>query len=756
MLNNPIADDGWTVMGRLLVKWGIIQFQNLPTMARRTFSIYRNPQGSPFDRTLLIKKGLRTLAGKGLPPPPPTSPVTNVTAPLPELVDCFFREINPPTFDVFYNSDTKKAAETVRRPRPSSLTSTPEGQHHSDDENNVIEIPTTASTPATPVDMTVEKRIRVEDDAASDTASASSEDPSSTPDRPDPSRRMLIESGGPGGDARTLSSAEFFAQLSQKFEARPKIQKLGEKLKTLLAPREQHHFAHFRRLFEGHIAEGDGLIMSFACNYKSQPRDFPVHGRMYLTLSMIGFSCQLLGYEKKILLPLRDIVVLEKDRTTNFFANSIKPLQIVTATGDTHNFGSLKSRDRVYSLLFRVWRMNAEIDKRDLLVEDDDELDQLAPGTDASTVRHDSVHMAASDTTSESSADGTASNASTPSMAWPAPPSPSPVLPADCPCIEHKGRVLMDLEVPLTIHQVFNLLFTENKWLRKLDDQLKRSEKSHTPWSKNTFTEPKERNCTYVVELDKTFGPKCATVNEIQKYVPIGEGGIDGFTLHKEANNEGVPYADSFCVDCYYCVTRVTPTVTRIRVHGGVVFRKYIFGIIKTVIEKSTVHGLDAYYSALSDKLKTDSARLPEMLATVNHDEEEHAHPAQHHHHMHHHHHLDAAEEATPTTPAPRFSDPSIVPSSGVPATATHGVIGASPALSHELTSVVMLLRVIIILLSVLLITQFWFASHSPSAPAPPTDAFTLSTDISSLKSSVASLHAELQLLKSARAVADL
>lgn len=146
---------------------------------------------------------------------------------------------------------------------------------------------------------------------------------------------------------------------------------------------------------------------------------------MYLTLSMLGFSSSLFGYEKKIIIPLRDIVSLKKDRTTKFSINSIKvchllpsPLpaiscrllfalsclhfferkiretfvfagptsatvgernteaskqkyiaiflfhfQIVTQSGDKHNFGSLKNRDKIYSLLFRVLRMNVDPDK---------------------------------------------------------------------------------------------------------------------------------------------------------------------------------------------------------------------------------------------------------------------------------------------------------------------------------------------------------------------------------------------------------
>ena len=52
--------------------------------------------------------------------------------------------------------------------------------------------------------------------------------------------------------------------------------------------------------------------------------------------------------------------------------------------------------------------------------------------------------------------------------------------------------------------------------------------------------------------------------------------------MKKEAINEGIPYADSFLVECVYCVTKVTDGKSRLKVHGGITFKKYIFGLIKS------------------------------------------------------------------------------------------------------------------------------------------------------------------------------
>ncbi|KAE9554900.1 hypothetical protein FO519_001865 [Halicephalobus sp. NKZ332] len=365
------------------------------------------------------------------------------------------------------------------------------------------------------------------------------------------------------------------------------------KNKELLIPKEQQHFGHFRKIFKNQLPEGDGLIMSFPCSYQSKPKEFPIHGRMYLTLTMIGFNCSLFGYEKKFIFPLSQVVRIEK--SSKFFANSIK---VDTVTGEHHSFGSLKGRDKVYSLVFRVWRMNLDPEK-------------VLPDAVETT-----SNMSPSDTTSESSADNSFNlSASQTSRDWTSsltPANPS-LVPVPCPCGEHKGKLLIDLELPLTVEQNFQLLFTENEWLRNFEESCKRSAKQSTPWSSGSLT-TKTRVCKYNIELDKTFGPKSSDVTETQTCTLINSFG-EGCVVQKEASNEGVPYADSFAVECSYCITRVSENSCRLKVHGGIIFRKSVFPFVKIVIERSTVAGLSSYYSILSERLRNDSLGLSSVIS---------------------------------------------------------------------------------------------------------------------------------------------
>jgi hypothetical protein len=509
-------------------------------------------------------------------------------------------------------------------------------------------------------------------------------------------------------------STNYFAQLSQKFEARPKIQKLGEKLKTLIAPREQQHFVHFRRLFDSYIPEGDNLIMTFPCSYQSKFKDFPLHGRMYLTLSMIGFSSSLFGYEKKIIIHLRDITSLKKDRSSRFSINSIK---ILTQSGDKHSFGSLKSRDRIYSLLFRVLRMNVDPNNRDAMIEDDDELDQFKTGENTSVVGYritDNNQMTASDTSSEGSDENSynSTHSNVPATNTDIPTPIEPVIPVECQCREHKGRKLLDIEIPLNVEQTFKLLFTDNEWLNKFEISLKRSENKCTTWNEEENTGKKERVCIYTMELDKTFGPKSTKITETQICNPITSYS-EGYTIIKEAINEGVPYCDSFSVECIYCVTKVSETKSRLKVHGGITFKKYIFGLIKGVIERSAITGLDSYYNALNQKLKTDEEHLLSFITEMDIEDipiiadetlNENGITTSNH------------SDAQLLTSNNRFADRVVSMSNfketaAIPTAATSAPSESSQ--TNEAKTIILLLKIIAVLLFLIFISNIWFSIFS-------------------------------------------
>uniref|UniRef100_A0A914E3K8 VASt domain-containing protein n=1 Tax=Acrobeloides nanus TaxID=290746 RepID=A0A914E3K8_9BILA len=185
--------------------------------------------------------------------------------------------------------------------------------------------------------------------------------------------------------------------------------------------------------------------------------------------------------------------------------------------------------------------------------------------------------------------------------------------PVTCPCVEHKGRPLLDEEYPLAVEQMFVLLFTENPWLKTFSESVRRSEMVYEPWRKGDEPGARIRNYSYRMELTQSFGPKFTNITEIQICTEIGTSG-EGYVISKEACNSGIPYADSFSVNCTYCLTRVSPNSCRLRVHGGMVYKKSIFMGIKGIIERSTTNGLEEYYKALNSALSSETDNLSQVI----------------------------------------------------------------------------------------------------------------------------------------------
>lgn len=82
--------------------------------------------------------------------------------------------------------------------------------------------------------------------------------------------------------------------------------------------------------------------------------------------------------------------------------------------------------------------------------------------------------MTASETSSSSESSSEYSSTGPNPSEWQE--SVTPVIPVVCPCDEkHKGKKLLDVEIPLSVEQTFQLFFTDNEWINKLEDEFKRS-----------------------------------------------------------------------------------------------------------------------------------------------------------------------------------------------------------------------------------------------------------------------------------------
>jgi len=71
------------------------------------------------------------------------------------------------------------------------------------------------------------------------------------------------------------------------------------------------------------------------------------------------------------------------------------------------------------------------------------------------------------------------------------------------------------------------------------------------------------------------------------------------YIIDVEVANNGIPYADSFYVTVHFYLSKVSDTESRLSVIGNIKYRKTVWGLVKTFIEKNTWSGLEDFYSNL-------------------------------------------------------------------------------------------------------------------------------------------------------------
>ncbi|CAG9540430.1 unnamed protein product, partial [Cercopithifilaria johnstoni] len=158
-----------------------------------------------------------------------------------------------------------------------------------------------------------------------------------------------------------------------------------------------------------------------------------------------------------------------------------------------------------------------------------------------------------------------------------------------CQCQSHLGRLFVDEVYPLTTKQLFAILFSPTPWYHHLDEIVNKTAHGRmlnivtdyvaTSWITENSTVT-TRKVTYNMALNNALGPKSTSVTEKQACYGF-RGANVGFKVIKEIQNSGIPYADNFIIQCTYCVIRASHTHSRLLVHGAMVQKKSIWGIVK-------------------------------------------------------------------------------------------------------------------------------------------------------------------------------
>jgi len=120
-----------------------------------------------------------------------------------------------------------------------------------------------------------------------------------------------------------------------------------------------------------------------------------------------------------------------------------------------------------------------------------------------------------------------------------------------------EGRELLNEVYPISVDQLFTLLFTNSKFYRDLHANRKTFDMNQTPWSNKGDNEGGEkiREVSFTLTLTHPMGPKHSQTIETQVMHSESQPGRQ-YIIDIDVANGGIPYADSFYVNVHFYLSR--------------------------------------------------------------------------------------------------------------------------------------------------------------------------------------------------------
>ncbi|KAM3960097.1 protein Aster-B [Aphomia sociella] len=405
----------------------------------------------------------------------------------------------------------------------------------------------------------------------------------------------------------------------------------------------------FKRLFKD-LPDDERLIVDYSCALQ---KDILVHGRLYASQNYLCFYASIFGWETSLSLRWKDVTAITKEKTALVIPNAI----LVCTEGEKNFLTSFSGRDKAYLMLFRIWQ-NALMDQpmssqaiwqwvhvcygEELGFNSDDEgysrdfIEDSAPLPDVPS-EVDLVDSPSMET-SGGAGGGGGDERTTQSASHNRDSSPPLVtngsaryrddrgdaLPTDlsdtsdseldkphssgeaekC-TVAHEGKVLMQQEFPFDIDQLFTMIFTNSKFSVELLACRNTTDYVQAQWQVQAGR--KCRQCKYTLALTTgPIGPKEVQVTETQVMNKCSKPGVL-YSIDAESENAGIPYADYFTVNVHYCLQRAGRRSTLFSVFGQLRYKKNMWPMIKSFIEKNAISGLEEYFRLLEGRLLAEA-----------------------------------------------------------------------------------------------------------------------------------------------------
>ncbi|XP_032154910.1 protein Aster-C isoform X1 [Sapajus apella] len=170
------------------------------------------------------------------------------------------------------------------------------------------------------------------------------------------------------------------------------------------------------------------------------------------------------------------------------------------------------------------------------------------------------------------------------------------------------GRLFINRVFHISSERMFELLFTSSRFMEKFASSRNIVDVVSTPWTAELGGD-QLRTMTYTVILNNPLTGKCTAATEKQTlYKESREAQF--YLVDSEVLTHDVPYHDYFYTVNRYCIIRSSKQKCRLRVSTDLKYRKQPWGLVKSLIEKSSWSSLEDYFKQLESDLLIEESIL--------------------------------------------------------------------------------------------------------------------------------------------------
>jgi len=332
------------------------------------------------------------------------------------------------------------------------------------------------------------------------------------------------------------------------------------------------------------------FVVDYSCAYH---KDILHQGRVYVTTEYCCFYSYIFGWENKLIIPWAEVIAITKEKTALFIPNAIQ----VKTVSQKYFFASFVDRDSSHMMMLRLWQ--AVTNSKQLSEEEVDQIIacEYGEGEEEDRIDNDSL---------ESETDQMRTPALAPS------PSNQPLAKwmRDC-----DGKHIIDKTFSRPVSELMRLIYSNDNFYFNFQKERGTTELDIGDWEADQATGDKIRDVSYNMALNNPVGPKKCQVKETQVLRDLSSD-VKMFCIDTEADNSGVPYADSFSVITHNCLLELSPSSSRLIAKAEIKFKKELWGFLKDKIETNAWAGIKDYYESLGSSLESYKECEPQQASS--------------------------------------------------------------------------------------------------------------------------------------------